>query len=221
MPSSLPEALRAVPVGRHRLPREVMEERQRARIAGPAISVFARRGYHATTVDDIVPAAKTSVGSFYSLFKGKEDCFLRAYATVIAEARQALAASHPAEAPWPGQVLAGLRTLLGLIAADPDRARVALVEAQAAGPTALRLYEQTLSEVTAFLAKGRVLASKSRKLPDSLEQTTAGGMAWLIEHRLVHGQGPEVEGLFAQLAELVLEPYLGEKRARRLIGGAA
>jgi len=39
------------------------------------IEVFARRGYHAARVDDIVKVAKTSHGTFYLYFANKEDLF--------------------------------------------------------------------------------------------------------------------------------------------------
>ncbi len=38
-------------------------------------TVFARKGYHAARVDDIVKVAKTSHGTFYLYFSNKEDLF--------------------------------------------------------------------------------------------------------------------------------------------------
>ena len=43
----------------------------RGRILQAARRLFARRGYAATTVQDVVDAAKTSVGNFYFYFKNK------------------------------------------------------------------------------------------------------------------------------------------------------
>src|SRR5262245_46692602 len=39
------------------------------------VDVFARKGYHAARVDDIVKVAKTSHGTFYLYFANKEDLF--------------------------------------------------------------------------------------------------------------------------------------------------
>jgi AcrR family transcriptional regulator len=61
--------------------------------------VFARRGYHAARVDDIVKVARTSHGTFYLYFSNKED-LLRA---LVAEA---------------GEVVATLDTSLGPIGPD-------------------------------------------------------------------------------------------------------
>ncbi len=49
------------------------------RLLDGGLRVFARRGYHAARVDDIVRAARTSHGTFYLYFANKED-LLRALA---------------------------------------------------------------------------------------------------------------------------------------------
>lgn len=54
--------------------------------------VFARRGYHAARVDDIVKAARTSHGTFYLYFSNKEDLF-RSLAEDVAEQMEGLAES--------------------------------------------------------------------------------------------------------------------------------
>jgi AcrR family transcriptional regulator len=64
-----------------------------------AMIVFARRGYHAARVDDIVKVARTSHGTFYLYFSNKED-LLRA---LVAEA---------------GEVVATLDTSLGPVGPD-------------------------------------------------------------------------------------------------------
>ena len=64
-----------------------------------AMVVFARRGYYAARVDDIVKVARTSHGTFYLYFSNKED-LLRA---LVAEA---------------GEVVATLDTSLGPVGPD-------------------------------------------------------------------------------------------------------
>jgi AcrR family transcriptional regulator len=55
--------------------RDARLERRRSRIAGAALSLFATRGYNATSVEEIVAAAKVSKSAFYEFFTSKEDCF--------------------------------------------------------------------------------------------------------------------------------------------------
>jgi AcrR family transcriptional regulator len=60
-----------------------------------AMVVFARRGYHAARVDDIVKVARTSHGTFYLYFSNKED-LLRA---LVSEAGEEVAALDTALGP--------------------------------------------------------------------------------------------------------------------------
>lgn len=47
----------------------------RTRLLKAGVSVFSRRGFHATRVDDIAKKAKTSHGTFYLYFSSKEQLF--------------------------------------------------------------------------------------------------------------------------------------------------
>jgi AcrR family transcriptional regulator len=214
---SLPDHLKPIAAGQRKLAREVMEEHQRARILEGAIDVLAAKGYPATTVDDFVAAARIGVGSFYAHFNGKEECLLAAFELVAEEARRAILPLAATGESWATQVCLGLRELLRWIAANPSRARIVLVEIQTGGSRALDRYEQTLDAAATFLRAGRELADPSRHLPGTLEETTAGGIAWLLRHRLSADEPLEVEALFADLGAMVLEPYLGEEAARREI----
>jgi len=68
-----------------------------------AMIVFARRGYYAARVDDIVKVARTSHGTFYLYFSNKED-LLRALVgeagEVVASLDESLGAVGPTEQGW-------------------------------------------------------------------------------------------------------------------------
>jgi len=48
---------------------------RRARLTQAALGMFAARGYHDTSVDDIVARARMSKSAFYEQFESKEHCF--------------------------------------------------------------------------------------------------------------------------------------------------
>lgn len=218
--AALPEYLQSVPAGREKLPREVMEEHQRDRVLTAAIEVFAKRGYPGTTVDHLVAAAKVGVGSFYSLFDGKEACFLQAYDRIVAEGRAQIGAAVPAEGSWPQQLVACLRALLVLIEAEPLRARVALVEVQTAGAEALAHYEANLEEPASLLRTGREHSPIAAELPASLEFATVGGLVWFLQQRVVLGEFEGVEKHLPDVMEIVVEPYFGESATRELLASS-
>lgn len=218
---SLPGPLAKNPVGREQLSRATIEEHQRERILAAATGVFAKRGFQQTTIDNIVAAAKTSVGSFYGFFEGKEDCFLQCFDRVVAHAREQIEASLPAEAGWPERTCAALDGILVALEDDPIAARLVFVEAQTVGAKALLRYGQTLDSVLPALREGRALAPERERLPGSLEEAAAAGTAWLLHERLVSGRAKGSRELLPELAAIVIGPYLGEAEARRLAHAAA
>jgi AcrR family transcriptional regulator len=218
---SLPEYLAKGPVGHEQLSREVIEEQQRSRILDAATEIFAKRGYPSTTVDHIVSAARIGVGTFYSHFAGKEDCFLQAYERNLAIGREQVAERVPADAEWPQAACSVLLTVLELIAAEPLRARLILVEAQTAGDAALDRYEETIDELVPLLRRAREHSPFAEDLPESLEVAILGGLLWFLQQRVVLG---ELEGLGQRLhevANIVLEPYLSKEGTSRLVESVA
>ena len=55
--------------------RETRRLRRRARLTQAALGLFATKGYHVTTVDQIVARARMSKSAFYEQFDSKEHCF--------------------------------------------------------------------------------------------------------------------------------------------------
>ena len=196
-------------VGKERLSKAVVEKHQRDRVLAAATGVFAGRGYHSTTVDHIVVAARVGVGTFYALFSSKEDCFLRLYDRIAAEARERVVAAAPIEAPWADRVLAGLGALLELVAAEPDRARIVIVEAPTAGAAAETRYAGTVAQLTAILREGRAAGPSGEGPPASFEDAAVAGLAWILQQRLAERRPVAVEELLPEIAGFVVEPYLG------------
>jgi AcrR family transcriptional regulator len=172
-------------------------------------------------VDHIVAAARIGVGSFYALFDGKEDCFLAAYDRIVAEAREHLRAAIPATARQPEKIIAVLGALLELIAAEPLSARVALVEAQTAGKAGLARYEETLEGIVPELRRCREDSPVAAELPETLEVATLGGVAWFLQQRILLGPIAEAPELLTDLAEIVIEPYVGGEETGRLLAALA
>lgn len=217
---SLPDHLQAKPAGRHRLAPEVRAEHQRERVLDAATRVFAKRGFQGTTIDHVVAAAKVGVGSFYALFDDKSDCFVQAYERVVEDARERISAAVPADAEWPEQACAALRAMLEQIEAEPLRARVALVEVQTAGSEALARYEETIDSAIPLLARGREVSPVAAELPPRLEEAIVGGLAWLLQQRLVLGEFEGAEALLPDVLEIAVEPFVGKEVTASLLAGA-
>jgi AcrR family transcriptional regulator len=219
--AQLPQFLAKAPVGRTRLSREALGELQRERILTAAIEIFAKRGFQAATVENIVAAAKIGVGSFYAHFDNKGECLLAACEKISAEAHSQIAAALPAAGDWADRVLVGLHAFLTFVAGQPLAARVVLIEAQTGGPEPLRRYGETIEEVARVLRGGRAVAKLDPEPPPSFEEATASGLAWLVQARLIRGEVDDVNSLVAEMAAVALEPYLGPTGTKAKIRGFA
>ena len=69
-------AMLSVPVRSRRLTRDEKKAQTRRQLLQAAATVFPRRGYHATSVDEVAEEAGFTVGALYSNFTGKQDLFL-------------------------------------------------------------------------------------------------------------------------------------------------
>jgi AcrR family transcriptional regulator len=213
--------MRPAPIGGERIPREVMESHQRERVLEHATKIFAKRGYQGTTVDDLLAAGKIGVGNFYSLFEGKEDCFLAAFERAVGGARSQISAAAAGGRGWGEETWLGLRALTGAMLADPLAARLVLVEAQSAGPEALARYNALLDEAIAWVAAARAGNPVAAGLPAGFERSAVAGLAFYLQQCLLGSARPEPEALFGEAAEALLGPLLGAEELRRLGGSLA
>lgn len=85
------------------LTRREKQAQTRARLIDAAAKVFARRGYHGASVEEVAAEAGFSTGAVYSNFAGKEDLFLaladRKVADRVAEVRALAEAAERGESP--------------------------------------------------------------------------------------------------------------------------
>ena len=183
---------------------------QRERILDAAERLIAERGCAGTSIEAIVKAAGVSSVTFYEFFDGKEACFVAAFDRAVEATAAELRQAAPGELSWPEQISTGLRALLALVAAEPARARMCLVEAQTGGPALSARFEAALDRVAARLREGRALDTAAPALPATLEEATAGGLAWLLRERLERGGDEGVEALYPKLVDIALSPYLGD-----------
>ena len=205
-----------LPAGRHGLPREFIAQNQRERIITALVDTVAERGYSATTVAHITKAAAVSRRTFYEHFADKEACFLAAYEMVADHIRDSMQVAAEAFEEWPQQVRAALATMLRFLAAEPELARVCMIEPVAAGGVIAARHRDSMQGFVEILKAGRPQHRGERPLPEATEATLVGGIVSLIVREINAGRSAQLEELLPDLVELTLAPYLGAEEAARL-----
>lgn len=215
------EELGPLPAGRHGYSREQVAHHQRERLIAGLAEAVAEKGYAAVTLSDIVRHAKVSRRVFYANFESKEQCFLAAFEVVVDHLRELIAAAAEPADGWPAKAIAATRATLAFFAAEPELARLCLVESRSAGPAVTACFNQAVGEMAPLLRRGRAERPAGERLPDSTEDSTIGSLISLAYRKVAAGEAGRLEDLLPDCAELILLPYLGPAEAASLARDAA
>jgi AcrR family transcriptional regulator len=195
---------------------------QRRRILEATAELVATQGYQETTMEQIVRQAKVGYATFYKHFADREAAFLGLLDAAIERTAGRVEDAYEREdGPWADRVGAALGALFEDVAAHPAAARAVLVEALTAGSEAAARHEAALRRLAPLLRPGRELNPRRAELPETLEETLAGGVVWVLGQRLIAGEADKLRGLLPETLEFVLRPYVGEEEAAREAGEVA
>ena len=205
-----------LPGGHHGLSRAQIVESQRERLLAAVAELTAEDGYRATTITEIVKRASVSTRDFYEHFASVEECFLAAFEAVLGHLEALMRKSVARASDWPHQVIAALRAALAFFSAEPDLARVCLVEPVTATPAIAIRFRQAVLDGIPYIARGRAELASGQSLPESTEDSILGGLVSLISRAILAGDSENLPALLPDLIEFVLSPYLGAVSATQL-----
>lgn len=192
---------------RPELPREFVASHKRRRMMDAIAELAADQGYEATKIADIVRRAAVARKTLYDNFDGKEDLFLSAIDAAMTEMRVVVEEACERTSGSPeDEIVAGLAALLDWIAEHPALARMCMVEAISATPSSARLYDAGMRDFVELLHKK---APQGLDLPETIEESLAGGVAWILQQQIRRGEAEQVGDLLSELSQFVLSPYLG------------
>lgn len=176
-------------------------------------------GYRRLDVDRVARYAGLSRERLELHFSSKEKGLLAAQEAFLdALWLEGTAACELAE-EWPLRVQAGLRYVINAVVEASGVARCFTVEASGSSLAAVERQFAAIDRFAELLSEGRRLYPGAASLPPVTERTLISGIASIIcDHLLVEDPGA-IPPLEAQLVELLLMPYLGEKEARRISAG--
>jgi AcrR family transcriptional regulator len=214
------ETLGPLPAGRHGFSREQVAHNQRERLIAGLAAAVTERGYVAVTITDITKEARVSRRVFYENFAGKEECFLAAFEIVADHLGELAREGAAGTEDWPHRAIAAARAVLSFLAAEPDLARLCLVESQAAGPAVAARFHEAVHAAIPYLEQGRVERPAARELPPTTEESTVGALVMLASRKVAAGEATQLGDLLPDFTQFILAPYLGAEAASRLAGAA-
>lgn len=198
------------------LSREFVVRHRRARIISALADETSERGYQAVTVATVVKRAGVSRGTFYENFSSKAQCFQAAQEFAMSAALERVIEAAGEAGDWPRQVAAGLAAFLDYVEEEPALARTCMVEALAAGPAAVRYYDESLQSFISLFKIGRDVSPYGGELPEAIEEAIIGGIFWIVYQGLERSEGKELGTVLPEIIEFALTPYVGPDVARAL-----
>jgi AcrR family transcriptional regulator len=202
----------AVPV-RPALSREFIAGHKRRRIMDAIAELTAEQGYDATKIGDIVRRAGVARKTLYDNFEGKEEVFLAAFDAGVDEALSRIEADcAEVDGDWEEKVQAGLASFLRYVAENPALARMCMIEALSATQTATERYEAAMQR---FVDLTKRTVPQDDQLPETIEETLVGGVAWIVYQQIRRQEAEKAEDLLPELSEFMLAPFHGAAEAQK------
>jgi AcrR family transcriptional regulator len=204
-----------LPAGRDDLAEPLVERSQRERLLVSFAESCATKGYGATTIADICEPARVSRATFYQLFRNKEECFQAAMELSLADAMARIVEAYSPDKPWATLVRDTAATFLDLLARRSAFARMALVEAPAAGGRGLELYAAGKRVLESLLDRGRDDPVEEQAIPPSASRAALAAAEALIVGQLLAGNADRLRELLPDVVYIATVPYLGQEEALR------
>ncbi len=178
--------------------RPIDPDARRAQILGAAREVFARRGYHAAGVADIIEAAGVARGTFYNYFESKRAIFQAVLQELMDAVSQAVEPIDVA-LPVPAQVRDNLGRIVAILQEMGEGARILFTDApgiDAEGTEAVReFYGAAMARVERALHTGQVLGLVRAGNVSLTAACLVGMLKEPVFQGLLHGQPIDVDGL--------------------------
>jgi AcrR family transcriptional regulator len=158
---------------------------QRRRLVRASIDEFAARGYHHTSVEDIVRSARTSRTAFYAFFDNREDAMYGALQTCLRQLLDTMRSKLDHAAPDASLTEVGVRAYVDCLVADPAAARVILLEGVGTSPEVNALRSRIRREI-ADLIRGLWARSDAEAASSPQAAAISVGVFGILFESMVH-----------------------------------
>jgi AcrR family transcriptional regulator len=208
-PGQVRTAAEPLPRGRHNLSRDDVLDSQRTRLIRAMLDSVAEQGYLATTVGDVVAAARCSRNAFYELFEDKEACYIAASDETGAQMLKALVEAAQEEESWLDALRRGTRSYLRWWVDNPRYAAAYLVDLPTAGRRALeqrdRVYAGFATMFEGLAARARAEQPLLPPLPPLAPRLLVMSITELIAQEVRQGRVASLMKLEDQLVRFIVK----------------
>jgi AcrR family transcriptional regulator len=189
-----------LPRGRHGLPPDEVERRQRERIANAVVSVLAEIGYGSTTVERLHKEAGISRSTFYEYFANKREAVGASYDLYFERFCARLAARCAADQDSAARVRTAISAAVELAAEEPQKAQLLSGYPLSADPSLANHVFETHDRLALMLCEVRGASGQ----PDLVLVTLLETVTQVLARRLTGSAAENIPDLETRLVQLVL-----------------
>jgi AcrR family transcriptional regulator len=188
---------------------------RRQQILAAARDLFAKRGYHQTTIDDIVAQAGVARGTFYLYFEDKRAVFadlIDRFSARITVAIMRIVTDDPTR-PVAEQARENIRAIIGVCLAERSMTKILFTDALGIDSAFDRklhtFYDEVVQLLTDSLRDGQALGIVADGEPRVLAYMTIGALKELLYQAVTLGFAEEsATVLTEQMYEFLRSGYL-------------
>ena len=184
--------------GPHGLTRAEVTDSQRSRALQALVEIVGERGFAEAKVADVLDRAGISRKTFYELFATKEECLFAVFDDVAQCVRGSVRTAMERGVTPRERLDAITDSVLEWVDAEPELARLCLVEVPSTGVAGQRRLTAILSWLSSAIAD--VLGDLD--VPDVLPELLVGGVHQMVLNRIVADGGAHVAALAPDLSDV-------------------
>lgn len=162
-------------------------------------AAVTEKGYAATSVADVLKRARISRLTFYEYFANKEACFAATYDMVADEVARRIGTALLVPGEPMERAERALGEYLDALAAEPEFARLFLIESYAAGPELLQRRLATQRMVAGLIGEQFGASTDGQRMAC---EAFVGAVVSLVTARVVAGDAAGVRALRADVMRL-------------------
>ena len=175
---------------------------RRTQLLDTAVHVFAERGYHAASMNDVAEAAGVTKPVLYQHFSSKRDLFVELLTAIGDELRETIDKATADAAGPRQQVEQGMRAYFHYVDARTDCFRVLFGAGARRDPEFASFARSVEESIAEALAELIVVDGQPAAHRDVLAHGIVGMTEAASRHWLAHDRTPDVDTLASQLSRL-------------------
>jgi AcrR family transcriptional regulator len=183
---------------------EEVARNQRGRLQGAMVESVARNGFHDTTLRELVSLAGVSKSTFYEHFKSKQECFLSTFDDIINEVGGRVDDAFDRPGDLREKLLAGLTTLLTVIAEEQAAASLITIDSLTLGAAAVPHREQASAHFEKLIRRGFDDSPSPQGVSELTVRGIVAGLRNAAYHHLREGRGDELPAAAGPLVDWML-----------------